>query len=321
MVYMEELYSGKESVMEETKRSFHKDFRLAKLSYRLPPRNTDAVDAQAKEKMISRLCELKYDSVILFSGFWAEFISELIHACPRYRGRVQAVHMDAVLSLSWKNRERSGILEHWLFHLENNQVCCSLSPFQTGREAPSRILVHGGGWGLGSYDEKITALNQLGYPLDIIVYYPNEVRSDDSFNQYYLLDPEWKPDEGKNEFPRLLKYQSGSWIEFGDRKTANPLSLLLDHALAILSKPDGGTLCDSLACGVPILFTEPLAPYEQANRDLWIQQGFGMKYTDFITCETQSQLIQHMRQNILDAVQGLPVITEKLIEQTDKENS
>ena len=312
MVYMEELYSGKESVMEETKRSFHQDFRLAKLSYRLPPRNTNAIDERSKEELISRLCEWNYDSIILFSGFWTDIIHQLIHSCPHYKGRIKAIHMDAVPSLSWKGRDCSDMQEHWLFRLDENRICYSLSPMEKGSETPSRILVHGGGWGIGNYDEKITALNQLGYPLDIIVYYPEEVRKDDSFNQYYLLDPTWKPDEEKNEFPRMMKYQSGEWIEFGDRKSANPLTQLLFHAAAILSKPGGGTLCDSIACGVPMIFAEPLAAYEQANQDLWVQQGLGMAYADFIKGTDPDKQLETMRHSIHTLQQRLPVITEIL---------
>ena len=310
---LEELYDGKQAVMEETKRSFHKDFKLAKLTYRLPVRSRTAIDPAKKEALLTRLTNENYDGIITFSGFWAELLQELIEAEPSYKDHLYAVHMDAGSSLSWKGSDRSFLQDIWLYRLEEHRVICSLEPVRASLERRRRILVHGGGWGIGEYEDKIRQLNALGYGLDIIVYYPEEGKDADDANEYYLLDPDWKPLNGNGRFPPLLHYENGKWNAFAvNNEEINPVRVLMERDMAILSKPGGGTLSDSLVTGTPLLFAEALASYETDNQILWTELGLGMKFEDFVQSSKQDTALNEMRVRLEETGKDLPVITDML---------
>ena len=313
LICLEELYRDKESVMEETKRSFHNDFRLAKLSYRIPTRNKSALDPEATEKFRQELTFKKYDLIISFSGFWTEFLNQLQKECSHYADRIALIHMDAGLSLSWKGSDRSNMKEYWMYRLEDQTVFCTLEKTKPLSKKSQRILVHGGGWGIGEYQGKITRLNELGFPLDIIVYYPEEADPSDTQNDYYLLDPAWKNDSDKTEYPQLLKYQSGNWMEFTDNHQINPVRSLIENDIAILSKPGGGTLSDSLITSTPLILSEELASYEKENGMLWEQCGFGIRFEEFLTLPEKEQTLQKMQQRLYQTAADLPVITDLLV--------
>jgi len=331
IICMEDLYEGRESVMEETKRSFHQDFRLAEISYRMPTRNVAAMDEEATTGLLERLASEKYDAVITFSGFWAGFLNELAAYCPHYGDRLYAVHMDAGYSLSWKNTAPGLIKEIWLFNLERKTAEHLLESPDLAEKAcdekdlsKRRILVHGGGWGIGEYQTKISQLNELGYSLDIMLYYPEEIdayksgAASDNLNDYYLLDPKWKADANGAEFPRILKYESDSWNELGDNSKGNPLRILMKRAAAVLSKPGGGTLSDSLVTVTPLIFAEELASYEGENKALWTEKGFGIGFDSFVqaasrdfgSAEASDEMLKEMRKRLLDAQQGLTRVSE-----------
>ena len=311
LLCLEDLYRGKDSVMEETKRSFHGDFRLARISYRIPARSKAAVDSEAVRVFLNEAAEKKYDAVITFSGFFVETLNKLATECPHYQDRIYAVHMDSVSSRSWKDADLSGIQEIWLYREAEQKIICSLEqPANTYSGKCSRILVHGGGWGIGEYRNKIRRLNERGIPLDIIVYYPEEAAEIDPMNDCYLLDSSWKPGSNTDEYPRLLKYHENKWCEFADRRTVNPLRILMERDIAALSKPGGGTLADSLCTGTPLLFSEELASYEKENRILWEQCGFGIGFEDFLQLQDWGNDLLNMRKRLKETAQNLPLLAD-----------
>ena len=312
LIFLEELYRDKESVMEETKRSFHNDFRLAKLSYRIPTRNKAALDPETTEMFLRELVQKQYDLIISFSGFWTEFLNRLQNESSYYENRIALIHMDAGLSLSWKGTVRTNMKEYWLYRLEDQRIICSLEKAKALSRKSRRILVHGGGWGIGEYQNKIARLNELGFPLDIIIYYPEEADPSDTRNDYYLLDPNWKNDSEKTEYPRLLKYQSGEWTEFADNHQINPIRILIENDIAILSKPGGGTLSDSLVTGTPLILSEELASYENENGMMWEQCGFGIRFEKFLDLPEKEIALQKMQQRLCETAADLPVLTDLL---------
>ena len=310
---MEELYTGKESVMEETKKHFHEDFRLAKFSYRIPTRNRTVIDPEKKEQFLETLRKKPYDTIITFSGFWAEILKELRERCPEMRGHLYAIHMDAGKSHSWDGVSREDLRNLWLYRLEEQAVYCTLEKPVINNQRRKRILVHGGGWGIGEYQTYVQQLNLQGWTVDRIVYYPQEADPKDSVNTHYLLDPAWKPDAGKKEYPRLLKMEQGEWIPFEEsREKRNPITVLMEQDLAVLSKPGGGTLADSLSHTVPLLFAPPLASYEADNQELWELKGFGMKAEDFLACMSKEETLAEMRHRLEEQSESLPCVLDYL---------
>lgn len=305
-VYLEELYEGKEGALEKNKLQFHKNFKLAKAGHILPNRNVSSIDENRKAMFLEKCKNEEYDSIIIFSGFWIKIMEDLVKSSPLYNDRVKAVHMDATYSNSWKNCKNSFIKEIWLFNKEKGEVKFTLDTMLTveNKKRENRIVVHGGGWGMGEYSSKIRELNDNGYELDIIIYYKNELVAGDNFNKYYLLDPEWKPNKEEKEFPRLMVYDSGEWKKYEPEKEAlgSPIISLIRKAKAVLSKPGGGTLLDSMITKTPIIFSEELAPYEKINKELWIDKGFGVDFYDWMNAENRDSMLEKMNDNLQNAL-------------------
>ncbi len=307
---LEELYRGKDGVMEETKRSFHNDFRLAKISYRLPVRNQTAVDPEAERAFLNASAAKRYDAVITFSGFFSEILKKLMAECPYYRGRIHAVHMDAGTSLSWKKAGALDIDEIWLYRLEDTKILRCLEKPEVCPEKQNRILVHGGGWGIGEYRDIIRDLNAQGFPLDIVVYYPEEAEAVDAMNECYLLDPSWKAGSGTETYPDLLHFEEGRWVKFADSSQNNPLRILMERDIAVVSKPGGGTLSDSLCTATPLIFSEELAYYEKENRILWEKCGFGIGFEAFRSASFSGSELLKMRKRLRETAAGLPLVAD-----------
>ncbi len=314
LVCLEDLYSDRDTVIEETKKSFHADFRLAKLSYRIPTRNRDAIDPASARRLKEQISDTAYEAIVTFSGFWADFLNDLAESCPYYKEKIFAVHMDASRSLSWKGVERGCIRDIWMYELESSCILRKLENSSTDNKRCRRILVHGGGWGIGDYSSRIQQLNEMGYPLDIVIYYPDEYVHNDSVNAYYLLDPEWRPDRERNEYPRLLIYRDGEWTPYGTGlRERNPLRELMENDIAVLSKPGGGTLSDSLVTATPLILGEELAYYERDNRLLWTGQGLGMDYDRFASARDRDSALQEMQYRLQKIRNELPCVAEELL--------
>ena len=86
----------------------------------------------------------------------------------------------------------------------------------------------------------------------------------------------------------------------------------MERDMAILSKPGGGTLSDSLVTGTPLLFAEALASYETDNQILWTELGLGMKFEDFVQSSKQDTALNEMRVRLEETGKDLPVITDML---------
>ena len=307
---LEELYQGKDRVMEATKRSMHDDFRLARISYRMPVRNQSVIDPAAETAFVKNAAEKQYDAVIAFSGFFTAFLNCLCRESSHYQGRIYAVHMDAGVSRSWRDADLSGIQEIWLYQLAGQKIHRSLEKRTEPTEKLPRMLVHGGGWGIGVYRDQIRSLNERGIPLDVIVYYPEEAEQIDPMNACFLLDPAWKPSAGHAEYPRLLKQDADGWNPFADSRHRNPVRTLMEQDIAVLSKPGGGTLADSLCTGTPLIFSEALASYETENRTLWEQCGFGIGFEDFQKTSDWNETLMEQRNRLLETAEHLPVLAD-----------
>lgn len=316
--YHEDLYiDEKKSGISKNKYQFHKNYRLAQVAHSMPSRNESAVDPKKKEGFIQKCVEQRYDSILLLSGFWVDLINELVQINHYYNGKVKYIHMDAVESNSWKNKELSLAENVWLFRKEGNQVNYVLDKAEAKdrNNRNGRIVIHGGGWGMGNYQSVIKELNEKGFQLDIVVYYKDEVDSTDTVNRYFLLDPDWEPDVATKSFPRLLSFEQNHWSVLEGEKESidSPILNLIRNSQAIISKPGGGTLLDSLMTSTPIIFLEALADYEKKNMELWIEKGFGLDYKQWIGEEHQVNKIGQCIEALLKEREKLKIYGDELI--------
>lgn len=314
MIYLESLYTKeKQELIQKNKLKFHKNFKVAKIAHVIDNKVESSVDTSLKEEFILECIKNEYDIVVCFSGFWISIMEELVQRNYIYKDRIKCVHMDAVKSNSWKNVNVPYLDNIWLFNFDNNKIMYKLSSFvpKSNESRNGRIVVHGGGWGMGNYSSMIQQINNRGYKADIICYYEDEYDEEDTVNRYFLLDPNWRPVVGESHFPPLLVYKHNQWCRINDNPEVSDVLLIIQNAIAVMSKPGGGTLADSMMTCTPIIFLEELAEYEKKNAQMWTLNGYGMFFDDWIQSNDLSEELLCMTNNLLADMKDVKVLGDE----------
>src|SRR5207253_2906817 len=116
-------------------------------------------------------------------------------------------------------------------------------------EREDRLAVHGGGWGIGTYRSKILDLQQTGYALDVVIHEPDEANHKRPEDRCLMTDPEWHPWAG--EFPPMAEVVDQRSIIYKRSADVHSLYEVIRRCKAIVSKPGGCTLIDSLNSATP----------------------------------------------------------------------
>lgn len=308
----ENLFSTeKREEIKELKSACHKSFGFAKMAQRMAKDNNvkNAETASVDELLKSWFKESR-SVFLVFSGFWMPIIKKYQTLYQMKDLDVYILHMDAVLSSSWKpySEHLENYKHIWLFKWPDNEIPCYL---QVGDQYPlnfndreSRLIIHGGGWGIGTYKSKIQKLNEIGLEMDILAYEDEDIVDNDR-NDYYIIDPEWCPWE-KNElgvynFPPLAKYQEEGNLLLSEISNQYPAVYnLIRNKKAIISKPGGGTLVDSFSSATPLIMLEPFGDYEEKNASLWSNLGIGIYYESWVNSNYSFQLLEELHSRILE---------------------
>jgi UDP-N-acetylglucosamine:LPS N-acetylglucosamine transferase len=86
-----------------------------------------------------------------------------------------------------------------------------------------------------------------------------------------------------------------------DRFRANfhPFYDVIRRSKAIVSKPGGCTLIDSLSSATPVVFLEPYGSAERSNGKIWEHLGFGISYTAWRETGYDASVLEQLHSNIL----------------------
>ncbi|HWO65568.1 MAG TPA: hypothetical protein VNO31_36605 [Umezawaea sp.] len=267
----------------EMKVAFHRDFRLARAGSRVASDPVAAVDPSAVSSQMARWRAEQVRQFVVFSGFWLRLVERYLSTCS-VRPRVDVCHVDSVLSPSFRRAPDVGARRIWLAHADSGRVPCSIPvtrrPPLPWRDRENRLLVHGGGWGMGTYRGEVGGLRSQGFELDVIAYEAADVSDEDGGVRYHMMDPDWHPwlDVG---YPPFGEVVPGTAPEFRRGSGHHGSFDLCRRALATVSKPGGGTLLDSLWSATPIVFLDPFGDHERRNADLWRGLGFGLSFEDW----------------------------------------
>jgi UDP-N-acetylglucosamine:LPS N-acetylglucosamine transferase len=88
-------------------------------------------------------------------------------------------------------------------------------------------------------------------------------------------------------------------------------------AKAIVSKPGGCTLIDSLAAATPVVFLEPYGYAEASNASLWEHLGFGISYVAWKATGYDPAVLERLHANIVARPRGVDyprVYAHRLVE-------
>ncbi|WP_018680214.1 hypothetical protein [Actinokineospora enzanensis] len=299
------LPAGKLATTADMKWAFHRDFRLAKAGHRLATDPAAAADEQAVRTLLERWQRDGVTRIVVWSGFWLPIVRRYVSTYDS-SVHVDICHIDSMVSPSFR---RGGDIEaDHVFMIDgtHRSIPCSV-PVSPRPPLPwpdrERLYAHGGGWGMGTYREPIADLAAHGFALDILAYEPGDI-GELPDARYFMMDPDWHP-WFDNGYPPFGEVRDGA-IQY-TRGSGSPGSFELTRsAMAMVSKPGGGTLLDSLWSATPVVLLEPLGEAEACNAGLWQELGFGVSYADWRATDHSVDVLRRLHENLMRALPDIP---------------
>jgi hypothetical protein len=321
VVVLESLFTvEKQARILQNKAAFHRDFAVARMGQRMVRDVSPNLDAQCVERLYQGWLADERRLFIIFSGFWMPLLDLYRQRIAPARLWAHLLHMDAAVSASWSKVTVAyeGHQPIWLFSDETKRLHYQLIEPQEPEipygERPHRYLIHGGGWGMGTYQDKIPILQAAGLDLDIVAYDPREAEVQREGQRYFLVDPAWSPwrkgPNGEHEFPPFGQVIPGAPPCFRNRTDSHELLHLARQARAIISKPGGATLLDSWAAATPLVMLEPFGDYEAKNASLWRAMGFGIAFDEWQKTSFSLGALEPLHRNLLRSQGEVPYYVE-----------
>lgn len=153
---------------------------------------------------------------------------------------------------------------------------------------------------MGTYQEKIHELEENNLKLDIAAYSEDEIEDGKNKHRYFMMDPSWRAWEGNNFiFPPFSEVKPNVPKRFESKEEYHSSFDVLRNAKAVISKPGGGTLIDSLAAATPIILLEPFGHHEKVNADLWEHLGLGIRYEAWKEFGFKLDILKVMHDNLV----------------------
>lgn len=308
---LESLFSeDKLEMVLRNKKAFHASFRVALTGQKIPNNIGSSIDEKKKSLLFRRWQEEGRHKFIVFTGFWLNLLEEYLALAgiTREKAQITIFHMDAELSVSWRAAKEK-LMEYpnvWIFSGEENKINGRIAveddcvvPFY---ERGERYVIHGGGWGMGTYRGQMSTIHEHNLPMDLILYDDDEYMENEPQIRQYLLDPSWRPwetdSQGRLQFPRFARVLDKDRLEYFSQSN-HGIFHLIKNSRAIISKPGGGTLLDSFAAATPVIFLESFGKYEDENSRLWQELGYGITLEHFINQGCRMQLLKEMHDRIM----------------------
>ncbi|MDN4616884.1 UDP-glucuronosyltransferase [Paenibacillus sp. PsM32] len=330
LVFENVMQSDQLQKVDKSRQAYHADFSVALMSQRIPQDIRKSMDDEQIATLLQQWESEGRQHFICLSGHWIYILDRYREQVGEANIHVDLLYLDVVDSPSWKSvRKRLGQLhesyhEVWLFgHGEQEMytyIDIPLSdPVIPYSQRQHRLLVHGGGWGMGTYRERIAELEQVGYGLDIILYDQDERGTSEQGQRYYRMNPEWRTwqqnEQDKHTFPPLGEVQADQSVQYESRAEYHILCEIERNVQAIVSKPGGGTLADSFALSTPIIFLEPFGEHEAQNAAQWEKYGFGLSYERWMSeYGGGTDILEQMHQQLLQARQQFPAYADEYIQ-------
>jgi hypothetical protein len=279
-------------------RACYERFELALVAHRMARPIDDSLDSTRIDGLLQRWADERRRQFIVWSGFWLPVLT-------RYRALVDGpldidcCRIDAEVSASFRvyGALPADAHEIWLWNGSEKRTVYEI-PVDDRRpldfaERDDRLVVHGGGWGLGTYRERRVELAQTTWRCDAVVHDAHEAGP--AHDRTFMVDPSWRPWHRNGEGHTFPPFAEVGRMWRGDE---HALFGLIRRAKAIVSKPGGGTLIDSLASATPVVLLEPYGYGEAANGALWQHLGFGIAYDEWRASGFDPAILQRLHENL-----------------------
>ena len=297
------------------KLAYQRDFRLALAGRQMARSVENCLDNTRIEALLADWQRQGRESFVVWSGYWLPVLERYISCVPETQVRLELCRIDAVESGSFivhDDPTRAVCSELWLWNWERRALGTSL-PVPAGprirfADRARRLVAHGGGWALGSYTEVLPELSAAGYALDVLGPGPTDWDGRGPHDRRYVPKPDWHPwvrdAAGELTFPPLGEIRPDGEVRYECHPAVPPAHLLVRNALAVVSKPGGGTLLDSLATATPVVLLPPWGEPEAKNGALWEHLGFGIGFERWRATGFEHRVLEHLHHNLLDANRG-----------------
>lgn len=298
----------------KSKKSYHKSFAVALMSTRMQLDMRQSIDAELVRQQLDEWEQEGRRNFIVLSGHWLHVLDEYKDRIAPEKINADILYVDCGLPPSWQsiksmkpdyNKDSN---ELWLFDYENlniqYQIPVTDKPVIPYLCRENRFLIHGGGWGMGTYQKKIPELEKAGISLDIVAYDIAEAVENKNGNRYFMIDPTWsawnKNKAGLYEFPPFSEVKYGEVPDYINKDEYHYLFDVTRKAKAIIGKPGAGTLMDSLGAATPMIMLEPFGEHEKKNAELWEKEGFGISYDRWKEEEYSTKILEILHSNLLE---------------------
>ncbi len=283
LVYENLLSDATRAQIDKAMRAYHASFAFALAGQRLAAQLAPAPVEEQGAEVVGRWVTDPPRRIIALSGYWVPLLERFAASRPDKQDVVELCHIDTCDSPVWRARP-APFRHRWLASADAERVL-SYIPASTGhlpRNRCPRVVVHGGGWGIGEYRTVVTELLEHGIEIDLVAYLEDDAREADrrAGLRYLAIAPGWRPwhlqDDGEPTYPPVVEVTAGA---VPARTTPALRHELLDYiavASAIVSKPGGATLVDSFSTCTPVAFLTPYGQHESTNASLWQTLGYGI---------------------------------------------
>ena len=311
---IESLYTaaGRE-MLERYRQAYHRDFSTALMGHRMTRDVRPSLDEAVVTGLLDRWHAERRRHFAVWSGFWLPVLDR--YRCERSPGplSVDLCRIDAEVSATFRiYQDLCAALgdearEVWLWSWERRGLVHELPVSDQApvpwEEREDRLVVHGGGWGIGSYLGRVPELAEAGLALDVVIHDPVEAGEREDGRRYFMVDPAWRAwREERCGFPPFGELREPAAFQRRDER--HEIYDLLRNSRAIVSKPGGGTLIDSLASATPVVLLEPYGYAEEANAKVWEHLGFGVRYDRWRESGFSRDLLARLHRNLLDRPAG-----------------
>lgn len=293
----------------------HANFALAQLAHRMARDVEHCLERDRIRALFECWQRDRRRHFVVWAGFWLPVLEEYRRMIHAEKLDVDRCRIDAVVSASFKvHRDLDvGGEAVWLWSAKERRIVHEIPvtdarpiPFETRDE---RLVVHGGGWGIGTYRATLPDLARTAYGLDVVIHDMAEAVSPRNGDQTLMLDPAWRPwqkEPGEPPaFPPMTEVVDRSAIGVRHGAGHHALHDVIRAAKAIVSKPGGCTLIDSLAAATPVVFLEPYGYAEASNASLWEHLGFGISYAAWKATGYDPVVLERLHANIVARARGV----------------
>ena len=292
-VYETFLSETKKQQFIKYKENFHKNFRYAKIASSIACTFIKQSDDNFNEMNIKFH---DFDKYVVMYGLW---LPRLVEAQISIN-KVICLHLDVVNTPSWDAVEEinNKINNIWMLGKDGKLPKFRFKNY-TLQVNSKNIVVHGGGWGIDTFKNRLNDIDKR-YSLNVIF-----SSYEECINKYtsFYIPINWMPESYNLEYPPLKNYINKENVSFNE---------ICMNSLAIISKPGGGTYLDSLRFCIPLIYLEPMAEHERLNLVQFEKLGFCCSFDEWKKADYSIDILKSIKQKITNEMRDIELISDAI---------